>query len=426
MFRSILFIILTSLLFSSCQKTQLNDRTSKTFIATYEHLGSNKSFIVNLNLSSAVELKSGDLVAVATDASVDGIFIVILKTDEKGNKKWIKKYPVLRGPDTNKWNIVELEDGSLFISSRRTDEIMRVSPEGAVIYHTIFINDWQPSIIEAISKPLIQDDGSLYLSATYHTRQNDAYPTAQLLASIAPDGTANIMQRMQFDTAIWPLYIRHFNIVDLKDSTACYVCAVKWDILPPLSTGIFKLQQNALNDSAFLSRLVRLSPESQTIQGLSIIPSDRFGGVNVNGDEVSVLMHPPIPEIRFGSVVHDYFYFCKTSIDGNFSTVFKTIQNSGMTFVPNSFARSKDGGFYICGIINLGLSEERSFLIKLNSNLDIIYEKYDFDPTLRFNHISECQDGTLLLSGYTRFMGQGDESTTKRWLLCRLNADGSL
>lgn len=414
------YFLLILITISSCNKEDIGTQGQSTFLTTYEHLGSNKNAFRNtFTLSNAIETATGDLVSVGTAYISPDAYLVVLKTDANGNKLWTKTYKLLRWLDTNIWNIIEMPDGSYFINSRRTDEILRLNADGEEMYHTTFIDDWLgSSVLEATSMPYIEDDGTMYLSCRY--QRGNYYK----LVSIDDNGSTIVLQQYNSSNYLASLYI---NIVKAEGDTAWYVQTSVASQSPIVHVSLLtKTWQADLSDDPTYDYKF-LSTEQDQIDGISIYPLQYFSGPQRFGDEIITLL-APVPSFSVSLYYPTYlgFDFCRTKLDLTTYPELVRIGNNQYSYTPNAYIKSQDGGYYICGMVNSGLSSERPFLIKLNSDLETVFEKYDYAGNLRFNHISQCEDGTLLVCGYAKDMGQGNDKKDKRYLLCRLNPDGTL
>ncbi len=418
-------LILLTVAASSCKKDDVADRSSGLFAGIYEHNGSNATNeLIPFNLSCAIESSTGHLYTTSTENISPDIFLVVMKTDAEGNKEWIKSYPVLRRLDTNIWNIIELEDGTLFINSRRTDEILRINSEGDIIYHKTFIDDWDNELqTEAISEPLVQEDGTLYLSARYSGSRFNP-PTKVKTVSIDENGDAIVLQQWTDENFATILY-HNVVYVDVANDSVWYISSA------PVKQGINSTvllnfhQQNLGEIPTGWSDM--LSPPEDTANNLGIVPNHSLSGPQRHGTELLVLSSP---DLAFGVPIPNGnpIRFCRSTIDwaADVYKERKLIHHPTYSYSARSFTRTEEGEYYICGVVDQGLPSEKAFLVKLNNDLEVVLEKYDYDETYRFNHISMCEDGNLLICGYTIGSGQGNDTKTKWNLLCRLDADGSL
>ena len=405
------------LILHSCKDEDLTRSNQTTFLKTFDGSFLGSSPKRSYGLTSCLEDINGDLVFVGTDSVTFDVYsIYIIKTDALGNLLWEKQVEYITRLAPNSFALFELPNGNYFINSRRNDEILILSPDGEVVRHERFLGGefYDPVyfIAEYFSPVIKASDGQLYLSTSIHQR------TDHILFKV--DQSGNLNRIVEFhDSMVGAIWFN--SIINVIEDTAYFSCGVFGG---HTSTAVYayNIQENSflwggnITDSADHANF---KDDPQVVFGSSI-----NDGTNL------LVLHIPSSPVVTGELFQRTNGFAVSKLraqtTGNALIWDKRYSSSSFSMVPNAVIASASGGYYLTGIADEGRSSQHSFIMKIDDDGNEIFNNLDFPSNYGFNNIFECSDGTLLICGYAKEMGQGQLQAERRFFIARLNANGSL
>lgn len=381
------FVVLTALVVS-CQREVVSTQDRQTrYIKTFDGLKDEAAIAIQI-------LQNGDVVMMGTD--YDGTVLIFIRTDEFGNEKIRRTYPSSYGEAFYPRSLM-LPDGTIFVSSRFSSEVFRLTTNGEMVVHTEFFPSYNNSV--EFSSPVIGNDGTILMSSS------GGFGGISDNVLFVLDEDANFLSGWNiFNTAFGTGRVTQFHVLK-GDSTGASFVGSKYpsdnwlygDNVVPFTYRFDLVDTNWLDT-------VQIYDEFDTEDSDLIVAIDK----DENNAPVIVTMHRSRRLNADYAALPQRFEVQRYDNNGNRLWKKKVKVSNVRAMEATNISIQKDGGYLVGGYcLTNNNTIVQAFIVRLNSSGDKVMEKvFNFIGNTELYQTRTLQNGDLLLSGGTSTFGK--------------------